>query len=75
MTKKVYTMDDLHDLIGEAIETVRHGLLTGEKREACEIASQLLQLPISCALNMGQQEKNQFQKFLPDNSADKILTE
>jgi hypothetical protein len=64
-TNKVYTEDDIHDLIGECLEIVRQSLRSSDPVIRQNAAQSLLASPITMALYRAQETKNQFPNALP----------
>lgn len=57
MENKIYTEDDLHRLIGEAIQVIREGLQMPDIAARFSAAVQFLQMPVVSAVVRAQEEK------------------
>ena len=68
MGNKIYTEDDLHALVGEAVEVVRTGLSASDIAVRLSTAIQPLQMPVISAIFRAQEVKMQFPTELKSDS-------
>ncbi len=61
---RIYTEDDLHDLLGEALEIYRAALRSEDANVRLDAASRILASPITMTFYRAQEAKNQFPREL-----------